>query len=101
MEPSEFWSIGDYSVVGELWSSPGRDLIASLGVTGLDVVDLATGTGVTAIAAAEHGAASVVGVDITPSLLTEAARRAELAGVSVRWVEADVASVPLPDASAD
>jgi SAM-dependent methyltransferase len=101
MEPSEFWSIGDYSVVGDLWSRPGRDLVASLGVTGLDVVDLATGTGVTAIAAAEHGAASVVGVDITPSLLTEAARRGEAAGVYVRWVEADVASVPLPDASAD
>jgi len=101
VEASEFWSIGDYSVVGDLWSSPGRDLATSLAVTGLDVVDLATGTGVTAIAAAQHDAASVVGVDITALLLAEAARRGEAAGVEVRWVEADVVSVPLPDACAD
>ncbi|HVN52143.1 MAG TPA: methyltransferase domain-containing protein, partial [Acidimicrobiales bacterium] len=101
MEPSEFWSIGDYGVVGDLWSSPGRDLAASLEVAGLDVIDLATGTGVTAIAAAKHDAASVVGVDVTPSLLAEAARRGRTAGVDVRWIEADVESVPLPDASAD
>lgn len=101
MEASEFWSIGDYNVVGDLWKSPGHDLAASLQVTGLDVVDLATGTGVTAIAAAQHRAASVVGVDITPVLLAEAARRGAAAGVDVRWVEADIASVPLPDACAD
>jgi hypothetical protein len=28
VKPSECWSVGDYSVVGDLWSSPGRDLAA-------------------------------------------------------------------------
>lgn len=101
MEPGEFWSVGDYAVVGELWSEPGRDLAASLGVADLDVIDLATGTGVTAIAMARNGARSVTGVDVTPRLLAEAARRAELAGVDVDWVEADFASVPRPDRSFD
>lgn len=101
MQPSQFWSIGDYRVIGDLWSAPGRDVVGSLDVAGKDVIDLATGTGVSAIAAASRGAASVTGVDITPALLAEAGRRAEAAGVDIRWVEADVQSVPLPDASAD
>ena len=101
MEASEFWAIGDYTIVGELWSAPGRDLAASLDVAGLDAIDLATGTGVTALAMADRGAGSVVGVDATPSLLAEAARRADDQGLDVSWLEADLAAVPLPDRSAD
>ncbi|UFU06463.1 class I SAM-dependent methyltransferase [Ruania halotolerans] len=99
MEPCEFWSTGDYATVGDLWSQPGRDLPARLNVQGKDVVDLATGTGVTAIAATRAGASSVIGVDVTPSLLAEAARRA--AALPIRWVEADVTALPLPEDSAD
>ncbi|NHC24307.1 class I SAM-dependent methyltransferase [Nocardioides sp. IC4_145] len=101
MDPSSFWRVGDYGIVGDLWAAPGRDLAAALDVRGLDTIDLATGTGVTAIALARHGAASVVGVDITPPLLAEAARRAEAASLRITWLEADVTSVPLPGASAD
>ncbi|WP_129663553.1 class I SAM-dependent methyltransferase [Phytoactinopolyspora endophytica] len=101
MEPSEFWSVGDYGVVGDLWSQPGRDLAESLDVQERDVIDLATGTGVTAIALAHAGARSVIGIDVTPVLLSEAARRAEAAAVTVEWIEADVMSIPLPTDSAD
>ncbi len=101
MDAGEFWSIGDYAVVGDLWSEPGRRLAASLDLAGRDVIDLATGTGVTAIALAGHGARSVIGVDAAPKLLAEAARRAEAGGHDVEWIEADMASVPRPDDSAD
>ncbi|WP_423461826.1 methyltransferase domain-containing protein [Promicromonospora sp. MS192] len=101
MDPAEFWATGDYAVVGDLWAQPGRDLVASLPVQGQEVVDLATGTGVTAIAAAAHGARSVVGVDVTPGLLREAARRARQARVDVTWVTADFLAVPLPSGCAD
>lgn len=101
MDPAEFWATGDYAVVGDLWAQPGRDLAASLSVEGRDVVDLATGTGVTAIAAAAHGARSVVGVDVTPELLREAARRADGASVNVTWLTADFLAVPLPSRCAD
>ena len=101
MEAGEFWSIGDYSIVGDLWSAPGRDLAGSLDLTGRDVIDLATGTGVTAIAMANLDARSVAGVDAAPKLLAEAARRADADGVDIDWIEADVTSVPLPDQSAD
>lgn len=101
MSPSEFWSAGDYRVIGDRWAAVGRDVVDSLDVKDRDIIDLATGTGVTAIAAARAGARSVTGVDVTPVLLTEAARRATEADLSIDWVEADVASVPLPDRSAD
>jgi ubiquinone/menaquinone biosynthesis C-methylase UbiE len=101
VDAAEFWSIGDYAVVGDLWRTPGRDLAARLDVSGRDVVDLATGTGVTAIAMAREGARSVVGVDLTPSLLAEARRRSADAGVGVDWVEADLCAVPLPADAAD
>lgn len=101
MDPAEFWATGDYAVVGDLWAQPGRDLAAALPVQGRDVVDLATGTGVTAIAAAAHGARSVVGVDVTPGLLQEAARRADRAGAEITWLTADFLDVPLPDRCAD
>lgn len=101
MDAAEFWATGDYAVVGDLWAQPGRDLAASLPVQGRDVVDLATGTGVTAIAAAARGARSVVGVDVTPDLLQEAARRADGAGLDVTWLTADFLDVPLPSRCAD
>lgn len=101
VDAAEFWSIGDYATVGELWGAPGRDLAAAVEPDGLDIVDLATGTGVTALAMAERGARSVVGVDVTSPLLEEAARRAARLGLSIDWVEADMTAVPLPDRSAD
>ena len=101
MDAGEFWSVGDYALVGELWAQPGRDLAASLDVVGRRVIDLATGTGVTAIAMAGLGAASVTGVDAAPKLLAEAARRSDARELEVEWLEADMTAVPLPDGSAD
>lgn len=101
MDPADFWSTGDYSVVGDLWSAPGRDLATTADVAGLDVIDLATGTGVTAIAIAHRGARSVTGVDITPSLLDVARSRAVAAGVPTQWVLGDIEAVPLESGSAD
>ena len=101
LAPHEFWSIGDYAVVGDLWSAVGRSVAAGLSVEGRVVVDLATGTGVTAIAAATGGAASVVGVDVTETLLVEAAQRARSAGVDIDWVRADLQMVPLRNGVAD
>lgn len=101
MDAGEFWSIGDYALVGELWGQAGRDLAATLNVAGIDVIDLATGTGATAIAMARLSARRVVGVDAAPKLLTEAARRADTERLDIDWVEADMASVPQPDRSVD
>ncbi|WP_433296449.1 class I SAM-dependent methyltransferase [Actinoplanes sp. CA-030573] len=59
-------------------------------VGGRGVLDLATGSGLVAVAAALAGAAPVVANDIDPYSLAAAAANAEANGVEVRTVEADV-----------
>lgn len=60
-------------------------------VEGRRVVDLGTGTGVLALGAALLGAASVTGVDVDAASLRIAEAEARRLGVTVAWVEADVA----------
>jgi rRNA N6-adenosine-methyltransferase METTL5 len=60
------------------------------------VVDMGTGTGMLAIASALMGAAHVVGVDRDEDALALAASNlAHFEGVSVDFVHADVAALPL------
>ncbi|HEV7723002.1 MAG TPA: class I SAM-dependent methyltransferase [Iamia sp.] len=97
------WSIGSYATMGDVFAAAGRDLVATVGVEGLAVLDVACGTGNTALAAVRAGAAHVTGVDLTPALLEEAARRAETEGLAdrVTWHEADMAALPVADAGYD
>lgn len=69
---------------------------------GMRVLDIATGTGITAIAAAKRGA-TVTGGDIAPDLLETARQLAENEGVagSVTFEHADAEDLPYPDASFD
>jgi SAM-dependent methyltransferase len=67
---------------------------------GEKVLDVATGTGVVAITAARAGA-KVTGLDLTPPLLEEAKRNAQIAAVDVEWKEGDAEALPYPDASFD
>lgn len=91
------WTLGDYASVGELWAAAGATLVDRLSVADLNVLDVATGTGGTALAAATGGAARVVGLDATPSLLAEAGRRCTAAGLDVDWQEGDMETLPFPD----
>lgn len=63
------------------------------------VLDIATGTGFTALALAPH-VAEVVGLDIAPGMLAQAAKRG--VGVpNVSWVEAPADHLPFDDANFD
>jgi ubiquinone/menaquinone biosynthesis C-methylase UbiE len=65
------------------------------------VLDAATGTGNAGLALAPH-VAWVVGLDLTPAMLDEAARSAREAGVrNVTWVVGDAAALPFPAESFD
>ncbi|TWF81642.1 methyltransferase family protein [Pseudonocardia hierapolitana] len=94
------WAVGNYAGWGDRFSAVGTRLVAEVGVEGFDVLDVATGHGPTAIAAARAGG-RVTGLDITPELLAIARRRAHEAGVRVDWVEADMTAMPFPDRSFD
>jgi ubiquinone/menaquinone biosynthesis C-methylase UbiE len=67
---------------------------------GWRVLDVATGSGNAAIAAARHGC-TAVGVDYVPALLERARRRADAEGLSVELLEGDAEALPFPDASFD
>lgn len=63
------------------------------------VLDVATGTGFTALAFAPH-VHSVVGLDVSPGMLAEAHQRAEAAGITnVTWTEGPAEALPFPDAA--
>jgi predicted nicotinamide N-methyase len=64
---------------------------------GREVLDLATGSGLVAIAAAKCGAASVLGADIDPFCGAAVALNAEANGVRVGFTEADLLAGPPPD----
>lgn len=65
------------------------------------VLDVATGTGFTALAFAPH-VAHVTGSDVSPGMLAEAKKRAGAAGVTnVDWVEAPAEALPFANAAFD
>lgn len=95
------WSSGNYAAVAQLLVEPALTLVERANITaGMDVLDVATGTGNVAIPAARKGAV-VVGLDLTPQLLDKARARSEAAGVQIDWREGDAQQLPFPDDSFD
>ena len=79
----------------------GKVVALSKARPGWRVLDVATGTGHTAFAVAPS-VSSVVGIDLTPEMLTEARRlRAHHRCPNVTFQLADVHDLPYPDASFD
>jgi SAM-dependent methyltransferase len=95
------WSAGDYAEISRTIASAG-ELVAerAQGAPGVDLLDVATGTGNVAISAAQAGS-SVTGLDLTPRLLEVARGRAADAGLDVSFVEGDAEDLPFEDASFD
>jgi SAM-dependent methyltransferase len=92
------WADGDYAAVAEhIDDVPPAAVLAAAGdVSGLRLLDVATGTGNLAIRAAEAGA-SVTGLDLVDELLDVARDRAEERGQAITWVEGDAEALPFGD----
>jgi ubiquinone/menaquinone biosynthesis C-methylase UbiE len=96
------WALGDYHRFAKatVWEL-GEVLVHACGVSaGQRVLDVAAGSGNTAIRAAEAGA-DVVASDLTPENFDAGRREAEARGVSLEWVEADAEALPFGDAEFD
>jgi SAM-dependent methyltransferase len=91
----ENWALGDYLQVDrELTSGAARRLVERADIReGMEVLDVGTGTGAAALAAARTGA-RIVGLDLTPELLEVARGQAAEAGVEVEWIEGDAEELP-------
>jgi ubiquinone/menaquinone biosynthesis C-methylase UbiE len=96
------WAAGDYpSVAAHIDDVPPRELLARLpDLAGLEVLDVATGSGNLALREAAAGA-RVTGLDLVGDLLAVARERAAGAGLDATWVCADAEALPFADASFD
>lgn len=96
------WASGDYASMVETFLLPlGPRLVQACGIgPGMDVLDVAAGTGNASIPAAQHGA-RVTASDLTPELLEQGRRRAEAEGLQIGWIRADAEDLPFGDDAFD
>jgi len=95
------WSSGDYAVVGATLQVASEQLCETADLRpGDQVLDVATGNGGTAIAAARRFC-DVTGVDYVPSLLDRARLRAEADGYTIDFQEGDAEALPYGDGDFD
>jgi ubiquinone/menaquinone biosynthesis C-methylase UbiE len=95
------WASGDYHAVAARIHSAAEHLVDTADLrAGWHVLDVATGSGNAAIAAARLGC-EVVGVDYVPALLDRGRERALAEGLQVDLVEGDAEALPFDDASFD
>ena len=90
------WASGDYPAVAErmIDDVPPRHLMERVAIEpGMEVLDIAAGTGNAALRAAALGA-RVTALDLTPELFDRGRERAAAAGVEIDWVEGDAEDLP-------
>src|SRR5262245_50726678 len=95
------WASGDFSVVASRIVYQAEQLCETADLqAGWQVLDVATGSGNAALAAARRGC-EAVGIDYVPALLERGQLRAAAEHLDVRFVEGDAEDLRFPDASFD
>lgn len=95
------WATGDFHKIGVGQQIVGERLCEDIDITaGERVLDVACGSGNTALAAARRGARTV-GLDYVPALLERGRRRAEAEGLEIEFVEGDAENLPFGDGDFD
>jgi SAM-dependent methyltransferase len=95
------WASGDYHMIGTQILIVSEELIEALDVHSTErVLDVATGSGNAALAAARRGC-SVIGIDYVPALLDRARQRAAAEGVVAEFRQGDAEALDFEDGSFD
>jgi ubiquinone/menaquinone biosynthesis C-methylase UbiE len=95
------WMAGDFGRIAYYSTKIGEEFVDRLSIRPeMKVLDVACGTGNTAVPAARKGA-HVTGVDIAPNLLDQARKRALAEGLTVWFDEGDAENLPYPDGRYD
>ena len=95
------WASADYAAVAALIVPMAEGLAQNAGLRAGDrVLDVATGSGNAALAAARCGC-EVTGIDYVPALLERARARAAAEGLEIEFAEGDAEHLAFPDASFD
>ncbi|MDQ3638501.1 MAG: class I SAM-dependent methyltransferase [Actinomycetota bacterium] len=97
----EAWASGDYAMFGATLLIMSELLCEAVDLrSGQRVLDVATGSGNTALAAARRFC-EVIGIDYVPTLLERGRERAAAERLEVAFREGDAERIPFPDASFD
>jgi SAM-dependent methyltransferase len=95
------WASGNYAVIGNQLVIMGERLCEAVDVhSGRKVLDVATGSGNTAISAARRYC-DVTGIDYVPELILQAKERAGAERLEITFEVGDAENLPYPDASFD
>jgi ubiquinone/menaquinone biosynthesis C-methylase UbiE len=95
------WSLGDYRELARQFEPTAVALVEACGVgPGMEVLDVAAGTGNLAVAAARRGA-RVVATDLTPRQVELGRERSAAEGLDIEWREADAEDLPFDDGRFD
>jgi ubiquinone/menaquinone biosynthesis C-methylase UbiE len=95
------WTAGEYALIGSRLVIVSELLCEAVDLRANHrVLDVATGHGNTAIAAARRGC-DVTGVDLAPALLEQARQRAAAERLHVHFQEGDAEELPFSDATFD
>ena len=95
------WASGDFHAVAARITLVAEHLVDTADLhAGWRVLDVATGSGNAAMAAARLGC-TVVGVDYVPALLERGRERAIAEGLEIELLEGDAEALPFPDDSFD
>ncbi|MGE0066805.1 MAG: class I SAM-dependent methyltransferase, partial [Solirubrobacterales bacterium] len=98
----QIWSKGDFAMVANLVYFPSERLAESLEIVPDErVLDVASGSGNLALAAARRSWGNVVSSDYVPALLERGRERAAAERLDIEFVEADAQNLPFEDASFD
>lgn len=95
------WMAGDFGEIAKSYAAGAEEFVRGLNIQpGTRVLDVACGTGNSALPAARLGA-TVTGVDIAPNLLAQAREIARREGLTVQFDEGDVEKLPYEDGAFD
>jgi SAM-dependent methyltransferase len=95
------WMAGDFGQIARYTARAAEEFVSRLNIApAMTVLDVACGTGNSAIPEARAGA-RVTGVDIAPNLLEQARARAAEEGLQIDFREGDAEHLAFPDASFD
>jgi ubiquinone/menaquinone biosynthesis C-methylase UbiE len=95
------WMAGDFGQIANYSAKVAEEFIARTDIKpGTRVLDVACGTGNTAIPEARKGG-SVTGVDIATNLLEQARKRASAEGLEIRFEEGDAEELTFKDGEFD
>ena len=97
----KIWTSGDYARIGNPLVIIGELLCEAVDLhLGDEVLDVATGSGNTAISAARRFC-NVTGMDLSPESIEHARKRAEAEGMTITFEVGDAEDLKYPDASFD